>query len=95
MALWQKVENGLPVDTSASANSASKEKTKNNQYIFAILRRILAFLAISLWNRCLGVRFLYKLHTKKPLIVHQRVGILYFLLGYCHTFAVQFSTDLG
>ncbi len=30
MALWQKVENGLPVDTSASANSASKEKTKNN-----------------------------------------------------------------
>ena len=72
-----------------------REKTKNNQYIFAILRRIVAFLAISLWNKCLGVRFLYKLHTKKPLIVHPRVGILYFLLGDCHTFAVQFSTDLG
>ena len=86
---WQENQKKLRSKTPIS------EKTKNNQYIFAILRRIVAFLAISLWNRCLGVRFLYKLHTKKPLIVHQRVGILYFLLGYCHTFAVQFSTDLG
>ena len=30
MALWQKVENGTVVDTSASATSASKEKTNNN-----------------------------------------------------------------
>lgn len=30
MALWQKVENGAIVDTSASATSASKEKTNNN-----------------------------------------------------------------
>ena len=30
MALWQKVENGAVVDTSASATSASKEKTNNN-----------------------------------------------------------------
>lgn len=30
MALWQKVENGKVVDTSASATSASKEKTNNN-----------------------------------------------------------------
>ncbi len=30
MALWQKVENGKVVDTSASATSSSKEKTNNN-----------------------------------------------------------------
>lgn len=30
MALWQKVENGAIVDTSASATSSSKEKTNNN-----------------------------------------------------------------
>lgn len=30
MALWQKVENGMMVDTSASATSASKEKTSND-----------------------------------------------------------------
>lgn len=30
MALWQKVENGTVVDTSASATSSSKEKTNNN-----------------------------------------------------------------
>lgn len=30
MALWQKVENGKLVDTSASATSASKEKKNNN-----------------------------------------------------------------
>lgn len=30
MALWQKVENGQIVDTSASATSASKEKKNNN-----------------------------------------------------------------
>ncbi|MBO5154159.1 MAG: flagellar hook capping protein [Eubacterium sp.] len=30
MALWQKVENGAVVDTSASATSASKEKANNN-----------------------------------------------------------------
>lgn len=30
MALWQKVENGTLVDTSASATSSSKEKTNNN-----------------------------------------------------------------
>lgn len=30
MALWQKVENGAIVDTSASATSASKEKVNNN-----------------------------------------------------------------
>lgn len=84
---WQENQKKLRSKTPIS------EKTKNNQYIFAILRRIVVFLAISLWNRCLGVRFLYKLHTKKPLIVHPRVGILYFLLGYCHTFAVQFSTE--
>ncbi|MGN0345529.1 MAG: flagellar hook assembly protein FlgD [Lachnospiraceae bacterium] len=30
MALWQKVENGAIVDTSANATSSSKEKTNNN-----------------------------------------------------------------
>ena len=30
MALWQKIENGKFVDTSASATSSSKEKTNNN-----------------------------------------------------------------
>ena len=30
MALWQKVENGAIVDTSASATSSSKEKVNNN-----------------------------------------------------------------
>lgn len=30
MALWQKVENGKVVDTSASATSSSKEKQTNN-----------------------------------------------------------------
>lgn len=30
MALWQKIENGMLVDTSASATSASKEKTSND-----------------------------------------------------------------
>ena len=30
MALWQKVEDGKVVDTSASATSSSKEKTNNN-----------------------------------------------------------------
>ena len=30
MALWQKVENGKVVDTSASATSSSKEKKTNN-----------------------------------------------------------------
>lgn len=30
MALWQKVENGTVVDTSASATSSSKEKVNNN-----------------------------------------------------------------
>ena len=29
MALWQKVENGKVIDTSASATSSSKEKTNN------------------------------------------------------------------
>ena len=46
---WQENQKKLRSKTPIS------EKTKNNQYIFAILRRIVAFLAISLWNKCLGV----------------------------------------